>query len=172
MDILVSYSWSHFYLAKPEIIRILKRFGDPYPQVEKTDVMGIAIAHTCLDNREVIKRCRALWKSDPLDSFEFAIKWVPVDYWCQTDLAAIKRVIDSNIKERIAEHQTWGMKVRKRRWQQHHSIDIIEYLAADIERKVDLGHPDRIIWIDVVGWQTAVSLLKPEDIFSLGLPYP
>jgi tRNA(Ser,Leu) C12 N-acetylase TAN1 len=168
MDILVSYNWSHFYLAKPEIIRILKRFGDPDPMVEKTDVMGIAIAHSCLDNREVIKRCRALWKSDPLDSFEFAIKWVPVDYWCQSDLAAIKQVIDNKIKEAIAENQTWAMQVHKRRWQQYHSIDIIEYLAADIERKVDLDHPDWIVWVDCVGWRTAVSLLRPEEIFSLG----
>ena len=35
-DLLVSYSWSHFYRARPEIVRILKRFGDPDPRVEKT----------------------------------------------------------------------------------------------------------------------------------------
>ncbi|MCK5307941.1 MAG: hypothetical protein KAJ73_04955 [Zetaproteobacteria bacterium] len=170
MDLLVSYSRSHFFLAKPEIIRILKRLGDPDSLVEKTDVMGIAVVHTCLDNREVIKRCRTLWESDPLDSFEFAIKWVPVDYWCETDLNAMKQVIDSNIKERIERNQTWGMIVHKRRWQLYHTIEITEYLAADIERKVCLSHPDRIVWVDVVGRQTAISLLKPEEIFSLGMP--
>ena len=172
MDLLVSYSWNHLNLAKPEIIRILKRFGDPDPRIEKTDVMGIAVAHTCLDNREAIKRCRALWKSDPLNSFEFALKWVPVDYWCETDLSAMKQVIDHNIKERIARNQTWGMKVHKRRWQQYHTIEIIKCLASDIERKVDLSHPDRIVWVDVLGRHSAISLLKPEDIFSLGMPYP
>jgi tRNA acetyltransferase TAN1 len=170
MDLLVSYAWSHFYLAKPEIIRILKRLGDPDSLVEKTDVMGIAVVHTCLDNREVIKCCRTLWESDPLDSFEFAIKWVPVDYWCETDLNAMKQVIDSSIKERIERNQTWGMKVQKRRWQLHHTIEITEYLAADIERKVNLSHPDRIVWVDVVGRQTAISLLKPDEIFSIGMP--
>ncbi len=172
MDILVSYSWSHFYLAKPEILHILQQFGDPAPLVEKTSVMGIAVVHTGLDNREVIKRCRALWKSQPRTSFEFAIKWVPVDYWCDTELTAMKQVIDNNIKQGIAAHQTWGMKVHKRRWQRYHTIEIIEYLAADIERKVDLDHPDWIVWVDIIGRQTAVSLLKPGDIFSLGMPYP
>ncbi len=170
MDLLVSYSWSHFYLAKPEIIRILKRLGDPDSLVEKTDVMGIAVVHTCLDNREVIKRCRTLWESEPLDSFEFAIKWVPVDYWCETDLNAMKQVIDGNIKERIERNQTWSMKVQKRRWQLYHTIEITEYLAADIERKVSLSHPDRIVWVDVVGRQTAISLLRPDEIFSIGMP--
>ena len=39
-------------------------------------MLGIAVVHTCLDNREVIKRCRELQEREPLDSFEFAIKWV------------------------------------------------------------------------------------------------
>ncbi len=172
MDLLVSYSWNHFYRARPEAIRILKRFGDASPWIDKTDVMGIAVAHTCLDNREVIKRCRTLWRSEPQDSFEFAIKWVPVDYWCKTGLDAIKQVIDSHIVDRIAGNQTWGMKVYKRRWQQYHTIEIVEYLAADIRQKVDLGNPDWILWVDVIGSKTAISLLKPDETFSIRRPYP
>ena len=130
MDLLVSYNWSHFRLARPEIIAILKRFGDPEPRVEKTATIGIAVAHSRLDNREVILRCRALWQSDPLASFEFAIKWVPVDYWCATGLDAMKQVIDERIAERIGKKQSWGMKVHKRRWQRYHTSEIIEFLAG------------------------------------------
>ena len=172
MDLLVSYNWSHFSQARPEIIAILKRFGDPDPQVDKTATIGIAVAHTCLDNREVIKHCRALWKNNPLDSFEFAIKWVPVDYWCNTGLDAMKQVIDSHIKDRIRDNQTWGMKVYKRRWQQYHTIEIVEHLAADIQQQVDLGNPDWILCVNVIGQETAISLLKPDEIFSICKPYP
>lgn len=168
MDLLVSYNFGQFSRAKPEIIRILKRFGDPDPWVKKTDVMGIAVVHSCLDNREVIQRCRAVWESEPLHSFEFAIKWVPVDYWCATELTAMKHVIDNKIKQRIEKNRTWGMQVHKRRWQ-YHTIEIIEFLAADIDHKVNLSHPDWIVWVDVVGRQTAISLLKPQDIFSIGI---
>lgn len=170
MDLLISYARGRFYRAKPESIRILQRFGDPAPRIDKTAVMGIAVAHTCLDNREVIKRCRALWKNEPQDSFEFAIKWLPVDYWCETRLAAMKAVIDSHIVDRISDKQTWGMKVYKRRWQRYHSIEIIEYLAADIPYKVDLGNPDWTLYINVVGRVTALSLLKPAEVFSTGRP--
>ena len=171
MDLLVSYNWGQFSRARPEIIRILKRFGDPGPWVVKTSVMGIAFVHSSLDNREVIKRCRALWESDPLNSFEFAIKWVPVDYWCATELTAMKDVIDNKIKQQIEKNRTWGMQVHKRRWQQYHTIEITEFLATDIDRKVDLTHPDWIVWVDVIGGDTAISLLKPQDIFSIGVSW-
>jgi tRNA(Ser,Leu) C12 N-acetylase TAN1 len=169
MDLLVSYNWGQYSRARHEIIRILKHFGDLDPWVEKTFVMGIALVHSCLDNREVIKCCRALWESEPLNSFEFAIKWVPVDYWCATDLTAMKHVIDNKIKHRIEKNQTWGMQVHKRRWQQYHTIEITVFLAVDIDRKVDLSHPDWIVWVDVLDGETAISLLKPQDIFSIGV---
>lgn len=171
-DLLVSYSWGSFGRAKTEVIRILSAFGDPDALVRKSDVFGIAIARTCLDNREVIRRCHTLWRAQPLDSFEFALKWVPVDHWCATDLAAIKRVVDERLVPLIGAQESWGMKVYKRRWQRYHTSEIVEYLAADVDRRVDLGHPDRILWVDVLGRETALSLLRPEEIFSLGLPYP
>lgn len=170
MDLLVSYPWGKYQRARSEIRKLLDRFGDPHPRVEKTGTIGIAIAHTELDNRTVIQRCHALRESEPLDAFEFTIKWVPVDYWCSTDLDAMKEVIDHKIKQHIGENQTWGMRVHKRRWQRYHSIEIVEYLAADIPRKVNLRNPDWIVWVDVIGRQTAISLLRPEEIFSLGLP--
>jgi tRNA(Ser,Leu) C12 N-acetylase TAN1 len=114
MDLLVSYNWSHFSLAKPEIIAILKRFSDPEPQVRKTAVMGIAVVHTCLNNREVVRRCRALWESDSQNSLRFAIKWVPVDYWCATELTAMKQVIDNIIKERIEKNLSSAFITRPR----------------------------------------------------------
>ena len=170
MDLLISYAWGSFHRAKSEVIRILKRFGDPVPRIGKTAVMGIAVAHTSLDNREVIRRCRALWESEPQSSFEFAIKWVPVDYWCMTSLEAMKQVIDNHIKNRIGDTQTWGMKVYKRRWQRYHTIDIVQYLAADIPQKVELGNPDWSLYVNVVGEESAISLLKQDEVFSVGRP--
>ena len=170
--LLVSYNWSHYSRAKPEILRILQRFGDPDALVNKTAVIGIAVVHTRLNNRGVVRQCRALWDSEPETSFEFAIKWVPVDYWCDTDLTAMQQVIEEHVVERIGKNQTWGMTVHKRRWQQYHSSEIIECLAASIDRKVNLSRPDWIVWVDVVGLRTAISLLRAEDIFSLGLPHP
>jgi len=168
MDLLISYSWGNYFPAYLEAVRLLKRFGDPEPVVEKTKVWGIAVAHTILNNRVVIQKCRELYPAEP--EFQFTLKWVPVDFWVETDLDAMKKVIEKEIRDRIQENETWAMRVEKRRWQRYHTIEIIEYLATSIERKVALRHPDKIVRIDVLGSKTAISLLTPEEIFSITLP--
>lgn len=164
MDLLVSYYWNNFSRARREAIYILRKFGDPAPKVERTTVIGIAIVHTSLDNRDVIQKCKELFKAG--FEFRFAIKWVPVDFWCETSLDSIKKAIDDNVAGSIGENETWGLKVEKRRWQKYHTIQIIEHLAAGIDRKVNLRRPDKLILIDVLGERTAISLLKPGETFS------
>jgi tRNA acetyltransferase TAN1 len=167
-DLLVSYPWRQFHPARHEIRRILRQFGDPHPQIEKTNVPGIAIVRTTLNNRHIIKQCRELFEREPI--FRFAVKWVPVDFWCETDLQAMKSVIETQIRDLIEQDNTWAMELEKRRWREYHTKEIIDYLAASIDRKVNLRNPDRIVLIDVLGPKTAISLLKPDEIFSIGVP--
>jgi tRNA acetyltransferase TAN1 len=164
MDLLISCYWNHFSRARREAAYVLRKLGDPTPEVERSDVMGIAIVCTSLDNREVIQKCKKLYKDGFV--FRFTIKWVPVDFWCETSLDSIKKVIDENIVNSIGESETWGMKVEKRRWQKYHTIEIIERLASGINRKANLSNPDKLLRVDVVGERTAISLLKPDEIFS------
>ena len=168
-DLLVSYSWGRFPRVRNEIIAILAQFGDPAPVVDRTAVFGIAFVRTALNNRAVIRQCQTLWQEAGSRCFQFAIKWVPVDYWCETDLDAIKQLIDSKLKNQIKANQTWGMVVKRRRYQKHHTSDIVRYLAQDIDRKVNLNEPDWIVWIDIIGKQTAIALLTSDDIFSIGV---
>jgi tRNA acetyltransferase TAN1 len=165
MDLLVSYYWNHFSSARREVVFVLRKLGDPAPKVERTGVIGIALVHTSLNNREVIQKCRELFTAGFV--FRFAIKWVPVDLWCETSLDSIKKVIDENVAREIGENETWGMKVEKRRWQKYHTIQIIEHLATGINRTVNLSSPDKLIRVDVLGQRTAISLLKPSETFSI-----
>jgi tRNA(Ser,Leu) C12 N-acetylase TAN1 len=91
---------------------------------------------------------------------------VPVDFWCETSLDSIKKVIDDHILSEIGEDETWGMKVEKRGWRQYHTMEIIERLAANINRKVNLNNPDKLVRVDILGQRTAISLLKPGETFS------
>lgn len=170
MDLLVSYQRGRFFAARREARDILRKFGDPHAAMERTSVMGIAIAHTSLDNREVIRKCKDLFKTSPAPAFQFAIKWVPVDFWCDTTLESMKQVIEEKVRDAIGENETWGMKVEKRRWQKYHTIEIIQYLATGIKRKVNLRSPDKIVHIDVLGNRTAISLLTPGEMFSISAP--
>jgi tRNA(Ser,Leu) C12 N-acetylase TAN1 len=166
MDLLVSHPRGYYGPAKQEIARILGQFGDPQPRVEKSGVPGVCVVHTALDNRQVIARCAELYHSDP-GAFRFAIKWVPVDYWCAKDLDAIRRLIEEHVAPCIGAEETWGMQVEKRGWAQYHTAEIIERLAGAIDRKVRLKAPDRLVRIDLLGNAAATSVLRPGEIFSI-----
>lgn len=165
MDLLISHQWGRFRPARREVMEVLRRLGDDQATMEWTVVNGISVLHTSLDGREVIAECRKLLRESEM-AFEFAVKWVPVDYWCDTDIDAMKTLIENQVVGCIGPGESWAMKVHKRRWQTYHTDEIVNYLAPSIDRKVDLTSPDKIVWIDVIGLNTAVSVLRPDDIFS------
>lgn len=165
MDLLVSHACGRFGRAKREILTVLRRLGDDQAQVRRSGVDGIALVHTALDGREVVRQCRELQNKN--FAFEFAIKWVPVDYWCESDLGAIRTLLEAKVRDQIGARETWGMQVAKRRWEQYHTVDIIANLAPAIAGKVDLRHPDKLVRIDMIGQQTAVSVLQAADVFSV-----
>lgn len=162
--LLVSYPLGRFSPARREIVRVLERLGDPAPAVERSPVPGVAVVSTALDPRDVIRRCQALFAAE--GGFELAVKWVPVDLWCETDLEAIRRAIETHVRDRIGADETWAMVVEKRRWQAYQTAEIVQSLAAAVDRRVDLRRPDWIVRIDVLGPRTAVSLLRPGETFS------
>ena len=164
MDLLVSYQRGRYGRAKREILGVLERLGDGHPLIERTAVDGIAFVRTELDGRLVVQGCRTLFQQG--QGFEDAVKWVPVDYWCDADLETIHRLLIEHVRDRIAPNETWGLKVAKRRWQRYHTDDIVKQLAGAIDRRVDLDRPDKLVRMDVVGAEVAISVLRPDDVFS------
>lgn len=169
MDLLVSYPRRFYGPAKREIGRILERFGDAAPVVEKSGIRGICVVHARLDNRQIIARCAELCRAEP-QSFRFAIKWVPVDYWCEKDLHAMERLVKEQVAPRIGAQESWAMKVEKRGWSAYHTAEIVRRLAESIDRRVNLKAPDKLVRIDILGSAVAASVLRPGEIFSIGAP--
>ena len=147
-----------------EIKALLSKLGDESAVVDKTIANGIAAVKTSLDAREVVKKIRELYQSGKIMLF-YAIKFVPVDEWCASELEEMKKVVDK-LKEKILPDEKWAMEVEKRRWTKMHRIDVIKELAKDIKQKVDLENPDKILRIDIIGKHAAISLIKPDEIFS------
>jgi tRNA(Ser,Leu) C12 N-acetylase TAN1 len=79
----------------------------------------------------------------------------------------MRRLLEDKVRDQIGANETWGMQVEKRRWQRYHTRDIVLRLAPALDRKVDLDHPDKLVRLDVVGKRTALSVLRPGDIFSV-----
>jgi len=165
MDLLVSHQQGRYGKAKREILEALRCLGDEHPLIERTDVDGIAFVRTTRDGRRVVRGCRELLQRG--FAFEEAVKWVPIDYWCEADLDTLRRLLVETVRDRIAPEETRGMKIAKRRWQRYHTRDIVLQLAGAIDRKVDLDHPDKLVRVDVVGREASVSVLGLGDVFSI-----
>jgi tRNA acetyltransferase TAN1 len=98
--------------------------------------------------------------------FRFAIRFTPLEVCIPSE---ISQIVDAakKLRTQISENQSFRVTVRKRHTELH-TMDVIEKVAAVIPRKVDLDHPDKTVWIEIVGPWTGISVLEEEkDILSI-----
>jgi tRNA acetyltransferase TAN1 len=167
-NLLVSYSWGVYGRAKREIVQVLEMLGDEGSVVKRTIAEGIIGVKTSLDSREVVRRLQRLFNEDPF-VLQYTLKWVPVDLWTLSDMDSMKEAV-RKLRNGIREGERWRMTVEKRRYSQHHKIEIIRELADLIEEKVDLENPEKILRVDIIGRYAGISILTPQEVFSVAKP--
>jgi tRNA acetyltransferase TAN1 len=156
--------------AKGELRRQLKSLDDSSPVIERTIARGILGVRTFLDARRVVAKLNEVVAENP-NAINYVLKLRPVDLWTAPTIADLKVAV-STLKGQIRPGERWGMEVELRRFTSTHKMEIIEPLAELIDEKVDLRNPDKIVRIEILGNVAAVSVLKPEDVFSLHNPHP
>jgi tRNA acetyltransferase TAN1 len=167
-NLLVSCSWGVYGRAKREIVQVLETLGDESPVVKRTIAEGIIGVKTSLDSREVVRGLQRLFTEDPF-VLQYTLKWVPVDFWALSDMDSMKEAV-RKLKNGIREGERWRMTVEKRRYSQHHKFEIIRELAGLIEEKVDLENPEKILRVDIIGRYAGISILTPQEVFSVAKP--
>jgi len=150
--------------ACSELSYLLREIGDSAPTVDKAGIAGLIAAKTVFNPFEVIEELRKILHERPYE-FRYTLRVIPVEKVVRTDLGEIQRAaIEFNSK--IGENETFRVTVEKR-FTETSTHDIIEAAAANIERKVDLKNPDKILLIEVIGRLTGLSVIKPEDILAI-----
>jgi len=150
--------------ACSELWYLLGEIGDSAPTVDKTGVAGLIVAKTAFIPFEVVEKLRKILRERPYE-FRYTLRIIPIDQVVRTDLGEIQRVA-TELSSKIGENETFRVTVEKR-FTEMSSRDIIEAVAANIERKVDLSKPGKIMLIEVVGGLTGMSVIKPEEILSV-----
>jgi tRNA acetyltransferase TAN1 len=164
-NLLVSHGWWSWYKARQEALGLLKEFGDDHALVSRTVARGLAGVKTVLNNRGVVASLTEKFSLDP-SSVQFTLKWTPIDLWCESTIESMKQSLAS-LKAKIEAGESWMMHVEKRGYTAHHSAEVIEELAVLIDEKVDLKNPDRVVWIEILGGQAGMSVIRPGEVFSL-----
>ena len=163
-NLLISTSRRNERNACSEAWYLLSDIGDKDAKVSLTNILGLVVAKTSLNPVEAVAKLRLLLKQKPW-KFRYVLKVVPVEKIFSTGLEGVKEA-SMELASRIGEAESFRVTVEKR----HTDLstkDLIEAVASQVQRKVDLKNPDRIVLVEVVGELTGISLLKPEDILSV-----
>jgi len=106
-------------------------------------------------------------KKDP-HFFQYILKIIPIDYICETNIKTITNLIQNHSKNFIREGDTFKIVINRRKHEKIERNFMIERIASNINNKVDLDNPDKIIRLEVLGNFCGVSFLEKNDIIRVG----
>ena len=147
-----------------EIWYLLGEIGDSAATVDKTGITGLIAAKTAFNPFDVIEKFRDILKQRPWE-FRYTLRIIPIEKVVRTELEDIERTV-IELASKIDEDESFRVTVEKR-FTQISTKDVIETVAANIERRVDLQNPDKIVLVEIVGKFTGISVMKPGDFFSV-----
>jgi len=150
--------------ACSEIWYLLGEIGDSAATVDKTGITGLIAAKTAFNPFDVIEKFRDILKQRPWE-FRYTLRVIPVEKVVRTELEDIQKTV-TELASKIGENESFRVTVEKR-FTQVSTRDVIETAAANIERRVDLENPDKIVLIEIVGKFTGISILKRNEVFSV-----
>jgi tRNA acetyltransferase TAN1 len=163
-NLLISTSRRNEKNACSEIWYLLGEIGDKNSEATTTGIIGLTVAKTALDPKEVVRRLREILREKPWE-IKYVLKIVPVETLVSATIEDITKA-SMELSKRIGEDEKFRVTVEKRR-SNLSTREIIEAVAKNVNRKVDLENPDRTILVEVVGQTAGLSLLESDDILSI-----
>ena len=149
--------------AREEISFLLGEFGDEAPEINYSGLSGLLTCKTSLDPLEAVQKIKKIVQDDPW-KVRYVLRLIPIDIVVNTDLVDIKNAA-KDLANRMGKNETFRITVEKRR-SNIHSSEIIEAIATVIDRKVSLEKHDWVILIQVIGQETGISVIRPDNVFS------
>jgi tRNA acetyltransferase TAN1 len=150
--------------ASDEILDVLESFGDTDAEVEITRVTGILLARTSLSPISVIEKLKELVSSNPWE-IHHIMRVLPIENVVPATLEDISGAVGSIASSKIPEDSSFKIIVEKRH-SDLHSREIIDYVAQEVRRKVDLEDPGWIVLIEIVGRHAGIAVIPHDKIFS------
>lgn len=140
--------------------------GDTYPIISGIQFPGLVTAFTNIEPKKVISKIKKILEKNP-KFFQFILKILPIDFICETDTKTIKNIIQDNYMEFINDRDTFKITLKRRKHEKIERTNFIEEIAKNIDNKVNLENPDKIIRIEILGNISGVSILKKNEIIKV-----
>jgi hypothetical protein len=99
--------------------------------------------------------------------FRYTTFWAPSDFWGPGTLAETVALV-AKVAESIKEGESWKIMLRRTCSHIPEVSGLIETLPDCVLRSGgDMLNPEKILLVHIVGEETAVSLLSPDQILDL-----
>ncbi|MFQ5940218.1 MAG: THUMP domain-containing protein [Nitrososphaerales archaeon] len=149
--------------AASEIGSLLIELGDTDATINQTKVSGLLTVKTGLEPQEVIQRVTKIVQNEPWN-VRYIQRLIPVDVVVNTNINDVRDEV-AKLASRIGQRETFRITVEKRH-SNLSSSDIIKNVADVVDRKVSLDVQDWLVLIEIIGEDTAVSVIRPDALFS------
>jgi len=163
-NLLISTSRGNERRTCKEIWYLLNELGDKNPEVDVTPAVGLIVAYTSINPFKAISGFREILGDRPWE-IRYALRITPIEKTVQANIIEIKR-ITRKLAAKIGSDESYRVTVRKRH-SDLRSKEIIEAVASEIPRKVDLKNPSKILLVDILSCIAGVSLIKPDSHLSI-----
>jgi tRNA(Ser,Leu) C12 N-acetylase TAN1 len=161
-NLLVTFDPNHSGKAKEIVEAVLKEAGEAADFLE-SKIDGLFLLKVS-DAKVAVKKLVDLCKKDK-SKFKGTFKFVPIEKWTSSKIEDIQAAI-KELQEGIGAEEKWKMDLGKRQTE-HHEKDLIIKLTDPIDRpNVDLKDPAKIMKVEIVGKDTGVSLLTPDELLD------
>lgn len=149
--------------AQDEILDLLEAFGDHNAVCEITEIKGILLVQSSIDPTDFIYKLKQITSSEPWQ-VRYILRVLPVMKVVSTGLNEIAIAV-AEISDRVRQEDSFRITVEKR----HTSLEskeVIEAVASKIQSNVDLENPGWVVLVQILGPQTGVAVVKPDQIYS------
>ncbi|MBW2983969.1 hypothetical protein KY361_02550 [Candidatus Woesearchaeota archaeon] len=161
-NLLVTYDPSHSGKAKEIVEAVLKEAGETAEFIE-SKVDGLFMLKVG-DAKAAVKKLAGLCKKDKA-KFETTFRYMPIEKWTSSKIEDMQAAI-KELQEGIKADEKWKMDLGKRQTE-HHEKDLIIKLTEPIDKpNVDLKAPDKIVKVEIVGEDTGIALLTPDELLD------
>ncbi|MEM0483916.1 MAG: THUMP domain-containing protein [Pyrobaculum sp.] len=164
-NLVVATGWRQERLCMEELYRIGDIIGRRVEEVWFTGFDGLLTAKVDGDPVEFVKLLKDVVSSNYYIP-RYILRATPIMVVVKTDLDEIQKAVGELAEHYIAPQESFKIELKKR-GVKFDRMSVIEYVAKAVNRKVNLTHPDKVVWIEMFPSRTGISVIREEDNFSL-----
>jgi tRNA acetyltransferase TAN1 len=116
------------------------------------------------DPRALVNFLANYIKAEPF-RVRFILRVLPVESVVDTKLEAIVRAV-KQLSKNIKVGETFRITIEARD-SPYTNKQLIDSIAEVIDRKVDLESPKKVVFVQIFGEYTGVSIVSPDDVLSI-----